>query len=118
MNLGNRQWLYLGLCAVFFIYTGIVITSGTDYSKGNELLTEEARSGEKLFKKYNCTACHQLWGMGGYMGPDLTNCIADKGETYAAVFIKNGTVKMPNFGMMDNEVNDLIAYKCRIKYCV
>ncbi len=44
------------------------------------------------------------------MGPDLTNVISTKGEAYSRAFIAAGTPRMPNFGLGEEEVSDLIAY--------
>lgn len=68
--------------------------------------------GFAVWQSKNCQACHQLYGLGGYMGPDLTNIISDsnKGSAYASAFIRSGTAKMPRFNLSVNEVNDLLAF--------
>lgn len=60
----------------------------------------------------NCQSCHQLYGLGGYMGPDLTNTFSanGKGAQYMQSFIKHGTGKMPNFNLTDAEVSNIIAF--------
>lgn len=65
-----------------------------------------------LFQEKNCIACHQFYGLGGYMGPDLTNVISGpgKGADYAKSFIENGTSKMPNFGLSASEIDDLVRF--------
>ncbi len=55
-------------------------------------------------------ACHQFYGLGGYMGPDLTNVISSKGAAYARAFLISGTERMPDFGFDDHEMDDLIAF--------
>ncbi len=67
-------------------------------------------TGRDIWQKQNCQTCHQLYGLGGYMGPDLTNIISLKGEKSAVIFIKYGTGKMPNLQLSDTEVQHLIAY--------
>lgn len=51
-------------------------------------------------------------GLGGYMGPDLTNVISspDKGENYAKAFLLSGTERMPKFPMSNTEIEALIDY--------
>ena len=44
------------------------------------------------------------------MGPDLTNVISTKGEAYSRAFIAAGTARMPNFGLDENQISDLVAY--------
>jgi nitric oxide reductase subunit C len=108
----QKRLLFWSLFTSFIIYTAIVLTHATDEDKGTAYLTAEAKQGKLLYQKYNCTACHQLYGLGGYMGPDLTNVISTKGkgELLARAFLKTGTQKMPNFNLSDEEINALIAY--------
>jgi nitric oxide reductase subunit C len=75
-------------------------------------MTEDAQAGKLLYQKYNCTACHQLYGLGGYMGPDLTNMVSSpgKGEMYARAFLQAGTQRMPNFNLLEDEIKSLVAY--------
>lgn len=44
------------------------------------------------------------------MGPDLTNVVSTKGAAYASVFITAGTVRMPNYGFDDQQIEDLISF--------
>ncbi len=55
-------------------------------------------------------ACHQFYGLGGYMGPDLTNVVSNKGVAYARAILTSGTVRMPNFGFSEQEMDDLVAF--------
>lgn len=104
--------VFAGICLIFIAYTAVVLTVGTDEDKGKRFLTENAKHGNLLYKKYNCTACHQLFGLGGYMGPDLTNTMSTpgKGAPYARVMLKFGTQRMPNFNLSDDEVEALVEY--------
>lgn len=101
---------------VFFIFSTLFIAYSVNIyfsSADNEItLSPEAGKGKQLFQDYNCGACHQLYGLGGYMGPDLTNVISNpyKGEAYATAFIKSGTVKMPNFNLNDYQISCLVEY--------
>lgn len=52
----------------------------------------------------------QFYGLGGYMGPDLTNVISTRGEAYSRAFITAGTARMPNFKLQEAEVSALVAY--------
>lgn len=65
-----------------------------------------------LYQKHNCTACHQLYGLGGYLGPELTTVISQKGkgELYAKAFLQSGTQRMPNFHLTGEEVQDLLEF--------
>lgn len=110
MKTRNKKILFWGLCIVFIFYTIAVDTTGTAADRGEPRLTAEAKKGKLLFQDYNCTACHQLYGLGGYMGPDLTNEISTKGAAYADAFLRKGTDRMPDFNLSDEERNSLIAF--------
>jgi nitric oxide reductase subunit C len=72
----------------------------------------QALAGWDTWQKKNCQTCHQLYGLGGYMGPDLTNVASNSGkdEKYLRTFIKYGTGKMPNFLLDDTEVSNVLAF--------
>ena len=106
-----KLFAVLLLLTSFIIYTGFVYTIGT--GKNNPVvLTQEIQQGKMLWQEKNCTACHQLYGLGGYMGPDLTNVISakGKGEFYTEIFLRSGTQVMPNFHFSNDEVKSLIAF--------
>lgn len=71
---------------------------------------DTARHGQQLYQDNNCVACHQFYGLGGYMGPDLTNVISNRGEPYARAFITAGSARMPNFGLSTAEIDALLAF--------
>jgi nitric oxide reductase subunit C len=98
------------LIVAFIIYSGFVYTVGTE-NKNPVALSSDVQKGKMLWQEKNCSACHQLYGLGGYMGPDLTNVISapGKGEVYAEAFIRSGTKVMPNFHFTDSEIKSLIA---------
>jgi len=112
MSTYTRRFIFWSLIVLFFIHTLLVFTIGTSEDNGKNLMTEDAQAGKLLFQKYNCTACHQLYGLGGYMGPDLTNMMSapGKGEIFAHALLQAGTQRMPNFQMTEEEIRSLIAY--------
>ena len=75
-------------------------------------MTADAIKGKVLWQQKNCIACHQLYGLGGYLGPDLTYITSDpsRGKLYAAAFLKSGGTTMPNFHFSDTEIASIIAY--------
>jgi nitric oxide reductase subunit C len=117
--LGNRifvvsrlRLLIVGfLCAAFFAYSAYVYTVGTRLTQP-VAYTDAVRDGQGLFQKHNCIACHQFYGLGGYMGPDLTNVISSpgKGPLYARALMTAGTARMPNFHLSAAELDALIAF--------
>jgi nitric oxide reductase subunit C len=112
MNTHSKRLIFFGLVFSFFIYSFTVYTSGTANDKGASLITEQSKKGKLLFQDYNCTSCHQIYGLGGYMGPDLTNVISAKGKgpIYAKALLQGGSARMPNFHLSEDEMNAFIAY--------
>ena len=62
-----------------------------------------------VWQKYNCQSCHQLYGLGGYLGPDLTNVYSakGKGELFIKAFLHAGTKQMPSFDLSKEEEKEL-----------
>lgn len=104
----KKAWVIL--FTSFCIYTVWVYT----YCDGAQLTYPDATitKGWEIWQEKNCQSCHQLYGLGGYMGPDLTNTASDsnKGEQYMFTFIKYGTGRMPDFHLTDTEVQNVIAF--------
>lgn len=100
----------MALFILFLSYSFFVYTVGT--SNENTTMNFNAVKGKYLFQKYNCAACHQLFGLGGYLGPELTKVISTqgKGEAYATAFIQSGTRRMPDFHLEQQEVSALVDY--------
>ncbi len=112
MSILLKRFLFWGLISLFIINSIVIYTSGTENDPAKAYITEESKAGKLLFQEYNCISCHQIYGLGGYMGPDLTNVISErgKGELYAKSFIQSGTQRMPNFHLSENDVNALTSY--------
>ena len=75
-------------------------------------MNKEAITGKVLYQKYNCTACHQIYGLGGFLGPDLTTVFSQqgKGEAYIKAFLQSGTQRMPDFHLSKYDINSLSEY--------
>jgi nitric oxide reductase subunit C len=78
--------------------------------------------GQVLFKKYDCSACHQIGGLGGAAGPDLTHIGLEKPDAEWHIrHLKNpesvvpGSA-MPEFGhLSDEELRELAEYLTTLK---
>jgi nitric oxide reductase subunit C len=71
---------------------------------------EKEQAGWAIWQERNCQSCHQLYGLGGYMGPDLTNAASIKGTEYMRSFIASGTDRMPNLHLKPDEVDQVISF--------
>ena len=111
MTASNKQKILRSFCAAFAIYSVYVWTAGTDIPQARPP-GHQVKVGQALYQEMNCIACHQLYGLGGHMGPDLTNVVsaADKGVDYARAFIENGTSKMPDYNLSEAQVDALVQF--------
>ena len=102
-------WILLLLT---FITSSWLIYTRCDEKNISGIPDEHVKQGWKVWQEKNCQGCHQIYGLGGYMGPDLTNVASqkDKVPIYMKVFIQHGTGRMPDFHLNDSDVNDLILY--------
>lgn len=95
------------LCIVFILvyvfYNKEIYTEKSNY--GDIKLSNKALKGERLWLENNCNACHQLYGLGGYLGPDLTNVVSapNKSEDYIKVMMISGVKSMPKFNFSPHE---------------
>lgn len=74
--------------------------------------TNLAAEGRLVWQKYNCQSCHQLYGLGGYLGPDLTNVMSapNKGEPLLRALLKAPTPPMPVYNLSEAETETLVAF--------
>jgi len=107
----NNRAIFGTLCVSYIFYSAYVYTMGTEAAHIDPI-SDEARHGQDLFQQHNCIACHQFYGLGGYMGPDLTNVISSegKGPLYARAFMQVGTARMPDFRLSERDLDALIAF--------
>lgn len=100
----------ISLLSLFLLYNFFVYTDQSIY--GSVRLTEKALQGENIWLKNNCNSCHQLYGLGGYLGPDLTNIYSTrkKDETYLKSMLTSGIKNMPRFNFNESEKEELIQF--------
>ena len=105
------------LLVMFVIYNAVVYTQGT--SNNTEKLSAEAIVGQTLYQDNNCTACHQFYGLGGYLGPDLTNIASNpnKGPAYAKAFLNSGIKVMPKFNFTEEEQDAIVQFLVEVDKC-
>ncbi|HEY0750891.1 MAG TPA: cytochrome c [Chitinophagaceae bacterium] len=105
--------ILITLCILYSGYSVLVYTKGTHnrYSFSNseqELISE----GKRIYQEYNCMSCHQVYGLGGYLGTDLTTAYSDKrrGEAYMRALLQSGGSRMPDFKFKPKQIDAIIAY--------
>jgi nitric oxide reductase subunit C len=90
----------------------VTYTVGTEYNyvcNGKGSLIDQEK---KIFQLKKCKACHQLYGLAGYLGPELKTAWSDKsrGEEYIKFFLRNGSSRMPVFHFSESEISALVSY--------
>jgi len=107
-----KQLIFWSLVSLFLADSAFVYSSGAGDSGPVNNPGELAMTGKMLFQEHNCIACHQIYGLGGYMGPDLTNVQSGKGKDGgpSRAFLRLGTNRMPDFHLKETELDALIAY--------
>lgn len=105
---------YLLTIAILILLFGVYnyVVYNTDGYVAVEKLSPVAVKGQQLFQNNRCWSCHQLYGLGGYLGPDLTNVYSteNKGPLYIKAFLNSGVKSMPQFNFSEEEKVALVEY--------
>ncbi|MCC6182297.1 MAG: cytochrome c [Bacteroidia bacterium] len=111
MKLKARHTFFI-LSALFLIYSVSIYLKPLSVNTDDRFDKTAAANGKLVWQTYNCQACHQLYGLGGYLGPDLTNILSQtgKGEALVKAMLKTGTKQMPAFQLTEKETHELIDF--------
>ncbi|MFN7941840.1 MAG: cytochrome c [Thermoanaerobaculia bacterium] len=71
---------------------------------------DRVAQGERVWLEGNCSTCHALYGLGGHLGPDLTNIVRDKGDAYVKIMTLSGRPGMPPFPATADQLEALTTY--------
>lgn len=108
MRSGNSKILVLSILTLSFLaYSFLLYTTGYDEKVHASV---QAAEGKILWQQKNCQACHQLYGLGGHLGPDLTNVAARLPDAAIRAFLTSGTNIMPDFHLSSHEKDLLIEF--------
>lgn len=102
-----KMSIFVGLILFFLGYTAKIYF---DQIKEPHSASARATKGKLIWQEKNCGACHQLYGLGGHLGPDLTNVYAQRPVEYIKAFLTSGTQIMPNFHLTEDEKTDLVEF--------
>ena len=101
----RKKLLLAVLVLCFGVQTGLV------YSDSRSVpLSEEALAGRELWQGYACQTCHQLYGQGGFLGPDLTNAASRVDSTRLVSLLRVGSGQMPPLAFSDEEAAAMAAF--------
>ncbi len=104
--------IFIALCTLFLIYSASIYIQPVFNKKEKIFHPKIVGEGKLVWQKYNCQSCHQLYGLGGYLGPDLTNIYSqpEKGELVIRAMLKSGTRQMPSFELKEEEILVLLEF--------
>ncbi len=108
MQLALRKALLTFLVAAFAGQSALVYLDDT--ADRTPPLRGEALEGRRLWHAKNCQACHQIYGFGGFLGPDLTNAAPRLTPERLREVLTVGNAQMPAFHMTDAEIAAIGAY--------
>lgn len=95
---------------LLLILFNITVATVVVLSTSDNEITSIEDNGVEVWRAKNCTACHSIYGLGGHIGPDLTNVFSKGGEEYIDFVLKNGLGNMPNLKLTNVERKELISY--------
>lgn len=106
----NRLLILVLLSVAFLGYSFDLYVSPPKEKDGELINNSLAAEGKLLWQKKNCTSCHQIYGLGGHLGPDLTNIASKRSREHIEVFLKHGTNVMPDFNLSQQEIDAFQAF--------
>jgi nitric oxide reductase subunit C len=105
-----RKGLMAALVACFAIQGALVYLDQPSSTR----LGGPALDGARAWQRHNCNVCHQVYGWGGFLGPDLTNVAGRLGEgglrARMARVTAEGSGQMPPIPLEDGVVDALVAW--------
>lgn len=108
MHLGLRKLLMGALVGAFCGQTALVYLDDT--ADERQQLSEIASRGRRIWHQRNCQVCHQVYGFGGFLGPDLTNAAPRLTRQRLDEILTAGNAQMPAFHLRPDEIDGIEAY--------
>lgn len=99
----GKAWMLAILALCFAGQTYLVYSDPTE----TRVLEGEELAGRRVWLANNCQACHQLYGFGGFLGPDLTNAASRLEKLQLSERLALGEGQMPKFDLPESEVDAL-----------
>lgn len=102
----SKIWMMVILAGTFIVQSYLVYSDPSD----SPPLSEIALLGRNVWHENNCQSCHQFYGFGGFIGPDLTNAYVRVTSERLTRLLTVGSGKMPAFKLSKEEINGFRAY--------
>lgn len=71
---------------------------------------DPAARGLEQWRRHRCGTCHAIYGLGGHLGPDLTNAARRRDAAYLRYVLRFGVGAMPDPGLDEAESGQVLAY--------
>ncbi len=98
----------MSLVGAFAVQSYLVYTDDTALDV--KPLSETALAGQTLWRRNNCQSCHQIYGFGGFLGPDLTNAAGRLTRDRLDEVLTEGVSPMPAYHFSEEEIDAIDAY--------
>ncbi|TDQ25400.1 c-type cytochrome [Tenacibaculum caenipelagi] len=108
MNI-RKNIAVIGVLITFFCFYNFLIYTSKEKETPVKL-SKKAIKGQKIWQDNNCWSCHQVYGLGGYLGPDLTNIYSTKDSNYIKAMLNSGIQSMPKFSFTEEDKEAIVAY--------
>jgi len=108
VHLGLRKLLLGALVTAFCGQTALVYFDDT--ADANPGLSELAVRGRRIWHQRNCQICHQVFGFGGFLGPDLTNAAPRLSRERLDQVLTTGNAQMPAFHLPPEDIDAIQQY--------
>ncbi len=101
----------LGLLVASYLILSTIAYLDFPRHNSNEPLSDLERTGLRIWRENNCQACHQIYGFGGFLGPDLTNRVTDQTpDQQLSRILTAGSRKMPAFNFAPDDQRAIMAF--------
>jgi mono/diheme cytochrome c family protein len=106
----SSGWRIVALLACGYVAMTLLVALMPSRSTDMGRASPAVAAGAGTWRTENCIACHAIYGLGGHIGPDLTNTVSRLGAEGVAAKVLAGGGTMPPFALSDDEVAELIAW--------
>ncbi|MGC9452608.1 MAG: c-type cytochrome [Oceanipulchritudo sp.] len=112
LTVNSSKRIVVILVAYVAILCAVLLSSGRSVNHPINAAGETRRAitGKQIWQNSGCIVCHSIYGLGGHLGPDLTNVRRRFDGTYIRYIIKNGFRKMPAYPLEQDELEALVQY--------
>jgi nitric oxide reductase subunit C len=102
----NAKKILLGVLVLCFLVQTTLVYS----DDRSPPLSDAAVRGRVIYHRNACQVCHQLYGQGGFLGPDLTNAARRVDDVRMATLLTVGSGQMPAMHFDRAQIDDVRAF--------